>query len=236
MESPLAKKYRLTALDLPGHGMSAHAEDPKTTYSMSGLVGIISEFAERVGLRDSVFVGWSLGGNLLVEATELLSSAKGLMLIGTFLPSKTLNMELMAYPHPALASLFKADLTDEELNTFASALMKPGGVPPLFLREDIRNSDSRLRAVLGDAIAQGRHKDEVSIVAGLQTPLAVVLGAEDQLCRESYMRNLRMPSLWRGDLQIIPDAGHIPQWEQSERFNGILEEFITESAKNKKPE
>ena len=230
MESPLAKKYRLTALDLPGHGMSDPAEDPKTTYSMSGLVGIICEFAERVGLRDSVFVGWSLGGNLLVEAAELLPSAKGLMLIGTFLPSKPLDMGLMAYPHPALASLFKADLTDEELNTFASALIKPGGVPPLFLREDIRKSDARLRAVLGDAIAQGKHKDEVSIVSGLETPLTVVLGAEDQLCRESYMRNLKMPSLWRGDLQVISDAGHIPQWEQPEKFNGILEEFITEVA------
>ncbi|MBI5676056.1 MAG: hypothetical protein HZC48_09585 [Nitrospirae bacterium] len=35
-------------------------------------------------------------------------------------------------------------------------------------------------------------------------------------------------SLWRGDLQIIPNAGHLAQWEQPERFNRLLEEFIEE--------
>ena len=73
-------------------------------------------------------------------------------------------------------------------------------------------------------------KDEVSIVAGLKTPMAYVLGSEDQLSRESYLRELQMPSLWRGDLQIIPEAGHLPQLEQPERLNSLLEEFITEVA------
>jgi len=130
LESPLGKKYRLASLDLPGHGMSAPARDPKTTYTMSVLGGIIFEFTERVGLKDAVFVGLSLGGNLLVEALELFPAAKGLMLVGCLLPSLPIDMSRIAYHHPALASLFKADLTDEEINTWAAALVKPGAVPP----------------------------------------------------------------------------------------------------------
>ncbi len=228
MESPLGRKCRLTALDLPGHGMSAPAEDPAATYTMSGLGGIICEFVERVGLKDAVLVGFSLGGNLLVESLDLFPSAKGLMLIGTFLPSLPLDMPRMAYPHPALSSLFKDDLADEEINSLAAAFMKPGTAPPSFVAEDIRKSDKRLRACLGKAIAQGRHRDEVSIVADLKIPLAVVIGAKDQITRQSYLRGLRMPSLWRGDLQVIPDAGHLALWEQPEKLNRLLEEFITE--------
>jgi hypothetical protein len=74
------------------------------------------------------------------------------MIIGTFLPSKPIDMLRMAYPHPVLSLLFKPDLTDEEINTFATALMKPGTMPPSFLGEDIRRSDTRLRAILGEAI------------------------------------------------------------------------------------
>ncbi len=230
MGSPLGRKFRLTALDLPGHGMSAPAENPAATYTMSGLGGIICQFVERVGLKDAVFVGFSFGGNLLVEAADLLPSAKGLMVIGTFLPSLPPDMPAMVFPHPALSSLFKADLTEKEIDLLAAAIMKPGAVPPPFLAEDIRKSDKLIRACLEKVITQREHKDEVSVVADLKIPLAVVVGADDQIVRESYLRSLRMPSLWRGDIQVIPDAGHIPQWEQAEKLNRLLEEFITEVA------
>ena len=226
VDSPLADKFRLTALDLPGHGMSAPASDPDATYTLERLAAIISEFAERLGLNEAFFVGWSLGGNLLVEALDRLPSPRGIMLIGTFLPSDRLDMGQMAYPHPALASLFKEVLAEEETTTLAAALLKPGAVVPSFVTDDIRRTDPRFRAVLGKTIAAGLHKDEVSIAAGLEIPLAFTLGAEDQLCRDSYLRSLRMPTLWRGEIQLVPDAGHIPQWEQPGIFNRMLEEFI----------
>ncbi len=230
MESPLGKKYRLIALDLPGHGLSAHAEDPISTYTASGLAGTVCEFVRALGLQDAVFVGLSLGGNILVEALDYLPSTKGLMLVGTFLPSLPLDMPSIVYPNPVLSSLFSADLTDDEIDAWVAALLKPGAVPPAFLAEDIRKSDKRLRACLGAAIAQGGHRDEVLIVGGLKIPLAFVIGAQDQITRESYLRGLRMPSLWQGRLQVISEAGHLAQWEQPERFNILLEEFITEVA------
>jgi pimeloyl-ACP methyl ester carboxylesterase len=37
-----------------------------------------------------------------------------------------------------------------------------------------------------------------------------------------------MPTLWRGAVQSIPDAGHIPQWEQAETFNALLGAFVND--------
>jgi pimeloyl-ACP methyl ester carboxylesterase len=42
----------------------------------------------------------------------------------------------------------------------------------------------------------------------------------------AYLRGVAMPTLWRGEVQVIPGAGHAPQWEQSQTFNALLNEFV----------
>jgi pimeloyl-ACP methyl ester carboxylesterase len=228
MESPFLNKYRLIAIDLPGHGMSGPPVHPEKTYTFPGLGGIIAGFVEKLAIKDAVFVGWSLGGNLLIEALDLLPSARGLMLVSSFLPSLPPDLAAAAYPHPVLGSLFKADLTDEEVNIWAEALMKSGVTPPPFVANDIRKTDERFRASMAKVIAQGLLQDEVAIAGHLKLPVAFILGGGDQILRESYVRSLHIPSLWRNDLQIIPDAGHLLEWEQPDKFNRLLDDFIRE--------
>ena len=62
-------------------------------------------------------------------------------------------------------------------------------------------------------------------------PLAIFHGKEEQLVNEIYLRKLTIPTLWRGDIQIISAAGHAPQWEQPEEFNGLLDAFMTDVTK-----
>jgi pimeloyl-ACP methyl ester carboxylesterase len=45
----------------------------------------------------------------------------------------------------------------------------------------------------------------------------------------AYISKLAIPTLWRGELQIIKGAGHAPNWEQPEQFNAVLEEFIEDT-------
>ncbi|MCS6828489.1 MAG: hypothetical protein NZ553_17880 [Caldilinea sp.] len=39
-----------------------------------------------------------------------------------------------------------------------------------------------------------------------------------------------MPTLWRGAVQVIPGAGHAPQWETPEVFNALLGAFLADCA------
>ena len=41
---------------------------------------------------------------------------------------------------------------------------------------------------------------------------------------------LPMPTLWRGQVQVIPGAGHAPQWEQPAAFNSLLAAFVADCA------
>lgn len=77
------QKYRVVAMDLPGHGESEQAADPAKTYHMPGYAAVVAEVAQKLGLTDGVFVGWSLGGHIVLEAVKLLPDAAGFVIFGT---------------------------------------------------------------------------------------------------------------------------------------------------------
>src|SRR5262245_23322117 len=71
LSSPLARSYRLVALDLPGHGESQHdTTTPLLTYRLPGYATMVVAFAQQLQLTNAVYVGWSLGGNILLEALQ----------------------------------------------------------------------------------------------------------------------------------------------------------------------
>jgi pimeloyl-ACP methyl ester carboxylesterase len=74
------------------------------------------------------------------------------------------------------------------------------------------------------------YRDEVEIVARLARPLAVLHGAAEQLVNGAYIAALTMPTLWRGEMQIIEGTGHAPQWERPQAFNALLAAFLAESS------
>lgn len=230
LDGPLGKKYRLVAVDLPGHGQSSDASDPQV-YSLTGYAGVVTGVAGQLGLDDAVFVGWSLGGHIALEACHKLPRAKGFMIFGTPPLGPATAMAEAFLPHPAMAATFKADLTEAEMDAYVAAFFKPGvtDLPDQF-KADVRRTDKRARANLGASIRPGSYEDEVEVVARLAVPLAIVHGEQEQLVNAGYIRTLSMPTLWRGALQIVPDAGHAPHWEQPERFDALLEAFIRECA------
>jgi pimeloyl-ACP methyl ester carboxylesterase len=225
IESSLGGTYRLVALDLPGHGASAPALDPKTGYSLPAYADIVYEFSRQLKLDDAVLVGWSLGGHILLEAIGRFQTSAGLMIFGAPPVGKPLAANAFL-PNPLMSLAFKNALTNEESVALTAAFFKPGARMPEFFLEDMKRSDGRAREAVGISIGQGNYADEVKIVAGLTKPLAVVHGEQDSLVDLSYIKSLSMPTLWRSGVQVVPDAGHTPQWEQPERFNNLLMDFI----------
>jgi pimeloyl-ACP methyl ester carboxylesterase len=57
----LAKRFRVYALDYPGHGYS---DIPKATYSAEFFVTTVAHALDRLDIRDAVVVGESIGGSI----------------------------------------------------------------------------------------------------------------------------------------------------------------------------
>lgn len=92
---PLAERWRLVALDLPGSGRLE-------SYCFSTLRDIVVGLARELGCEDAVFVGHSLGGHLLLEAAPHLPRARGFVILGTPPIGTPPLMDQAFLPTPAL--------------------------------------------------------------------------------------------------------------------------------------
>jgi pimeloyl-ACP methyl ester carboxylesterase len=227
LSSSIGEQHRLVALDLPGHGMSAPAQDPHALYSLPGYASTVSSFVKQLGIDDALLVGWSLGGHIALEASQNLPNSTGIMICGTPPIGKPIAEDAF-YPNPLFPLSFKCELNDAEINAVTSGFFKPGTQIPALFTEDMKRADGRTREVLGQSVAEGNYADEVTIVANLEKPLAIIQGDCESIANPSYFESLAIPSLWRGAIQLVPDAGHTPHWEQPEIFNSLLTQFIAE--------
>ncbi len=227
LESPQGEKFRLIAIDLPGHGFSDPSPEPDKGYTLPGYAEVVRSFTEELGLSNSLIVGSSLGGHIAIEATSLLPEALGFMIYGAppigyppaiseaFLPSNTVGV------------LSKGELTDEEVATIAASLVRNGDTRlPDNLATDIRRTDPLARVKLMESIGRGEYTDEIEAVKGLKRPIAILHGEDDQIVNATYLKSLEAPTLWRGEVQVLDGAGHMANWDSHEAFNTLLEEFI----------
>jgi pimeloyl-ACP methyl ester carboxylesterase len=229
LDGNLGRTHRVIAFDLPGHGESDDAADPAATYTLPGYARVLHDVVAHLDAADAVFVGWSLGGHIVLEAAPDLPQAKGFAIFGTppfGFPPAVKQAFLM---HPAMACTFARDLTDKQARGYVAAAFRPGVADlPAFMIDDVLRTDGRARKNLGASITPGGFRDEVAVIASLTRPLAVLHGAEEQLINGDYAKTLAMPTLWRGAVQTSPGAGHILQWEQAKTFDTLLDAFVTD--------
>jgi pimeloyl-ACP methyl ester carboxylesterase len=230
LEGPLGRRFQLIAVDLPGHGESDDAKDPDA-YSLPGHARAVRAVVDALGLSGAHFAGWSLGGHVVLEMAPDLPHGRGLIIFGTppLAVPPTLGRGFRF--HPAMKFTFQERIDSIEASAYVAAFFKPGfaDVPPFFL-EDVLRTDRRARSRLGASVGPGLYRDEVAIVRDLKIPLAVLHGPDDGLVNAEYFASVPMPTLWRGAVQVIPDAGHAPQWERPEAFDGLIGAFVAETA------
>lgn len=229
LEGALAKRFLTIAIDLPGHGDSRPAA--MKDYSIPGHAAALVGAVSALGVEDAVFVGWSLGGHVLLEATASLPRAAGHLIFGTPPVGSFAEFGGATSGNPALGFAFQGECTDAEARALLSLFVRPGGPVPDFFLEDFRRTDPLARAGLGASAARGEVTDERALVANLAVPLGVVRGAYDAVIRPTYFDEVRMPTLWRGSVQVIADAGHSPQWETPDAFDQLVEAFARDCLK-----
>ena len=228
-DGPLGQRFRLIAIDLPGHGASEDAADG--AYSLKSHARAIQDAAQSLGAEDAIFVGWSLGGHIVLEAAPALAKARGFVLFGTPPLAFPPAMDQAFLPNPAVATGFVEAIDREKAEAYVASFFAPGArdIPATFV-EDILRTDGRARSGAYASLAPGGYLDEAIVVQNLTVPIAVLHGAEEQLINRAYFDSIPMPTLWRGAVQIIPGAGHAPQWETPQAFDALIAAFVDETA------
>lgn len=226
-------RYRFLAVDLPGHGQSAAADDAGNV-SFEGALDALEHALARER-APACLVGYSMGGRLALGlALRRPALVSGLVLVSSS-PGLVTPVERMqrAREDDALAERlaigglprFLQDWYRQPL--FQSLRDRPGLERTLRLRRAGGDARALARALRG--LGVGRQLPLWTALPGLPVPVLAVAGALDTRYAEVLRRVAGLCP--RGRLLIVPGAGHMPHLEHPEFFDIQVRRFLEQHAR-----
>ena len=231
----LGLKYKMIALDLPGHGESSNALRPSENYTLAGYASLIVEMIQKLELGPVILVGWSLGGDVAIEAmAQFPQYLKGVVISGT--PpvvrgeggiSEQGIQEGYCFSNLADIAHLVAQLEPfsyEDVQTYWSTESIDLEKYPL-LADACQRTDGLARHTLCSVILRGEGANEKDVVAHSPVPLGIIMGVEDHGVNNSYIQSLTYANC----LMMEAIGGfHDCQWSHPEDFNRLLDRFAIE--------
>lgn len=215
----LPQSLRLIRMDMRGHGKSPCPDDP---YPMGDLVGDAARCLDRLGVKDCVFVGLSIGGIIAQGlAAERLDLVRGLVIsntaakIGT--PAIWAN-RIKAVREGGIDAVIDANMQ----RWFSRATHRDH--PEIVETARIRLRTTPLAGYLG-CMAAVADTDLYESTARLRLPTLAIAGSEDGSTPADLVRETAglIPG---ARFRLIRGAGHMPPVENPDEFARLLSEFL----------
>ena len=221
----LVGRYRVAALDLPGHGRSDKPDPSEADYSVAGLATAVAEGITALGLGPSVLVGHSLGGAVGMQiALERPGLVHGLVLVN----SAGLGDEFS----PDLLDRIEAEPSKEEARRLLELffedkrLVLERGVDEMYQTRAAAGADAAMKAIA--AASFGRDGQRIGLkdrLGEIGVPTMVIWGELDRVLPVAHAGTAAeaIPGTW---LEVMEGIGHVPQVEAASAFARLLDRFI----------
>ncbi len=232
----LARDHRVIAPDFPGFGASGK---PVRALHAAFLADWIVGLLDKIRIDRADFVGNSMGGRVAIEIA--LRAPARVRSIALLMPSlawrrfrrmkplvRLLRPELGALPLPALHGLVMVTLRsmfavpdrlpEAAMHAAADEFVRVFSSP----RGRIAFFHAAREIVLDDAAGENGFWARLANVA---CPSLFLFGDRDWLVPARFAEHVRTV-LPRAEIEIIPDCGHVPQFEHPEATNARLRTFF----------
>ncbi len=216
-------------IDLPGHGNATGLSDP-SCYTMEGCVREITAIAASFRTPRVVFVGYSMGGRVALEAALtapdrcaglfLESASPGLESADARSERLALDRdrasELMANPRTFLGAWY-------EMPIWASLRRRPDVLEQLKRDRLPAQPDEPARTLVG--LSQGSYPGRWSELSRIRFPVLALAGAEDTSYAAMVRRMTHQSERIRA--VVVEESGHNVHVEKPEVYIETLKTFLT---------
>jgi pimeloyl-ACP methyl ester carboxylesterase len=222
----MADHFTLVAWDAPGCGQSS---DPPSSWRMPDYADCLAEFIAALGLQDSHVLGVSWGGVLalaLVDRYPMLSAR--LVLVGAYAGwAGSLPRDECAQ---RLSSCFRQSALrpDQFIPDWIPGLLAPAA--DVELVGEVMNVMSDFHPdgfrIMAQAVADA---DLRSALSNIDKPTLLIHGEVDARSPVHVGEKLQA-AIPGAILTVVPNAGHLCNLENPERFNAEVRSFLGERA------
>lgn len=219
----LAGRFRVTVVDLPGHGRSPRRAPLR-------LDTLAAAVAERLD-GPAVWLGWSLGALVALSAAlQFPDKVQKLVLTGAT-PRFTRATDWPQAMGAELLEQFAAELQADYQATLQRFLsLQVGGADGAHatlraLRTELLRHGVPDAAALREGLMILLHADLRARLSEIGVPVRIIHGGRDRLSFPEAARELatRLP---HARLDMIAGAGHAPFLSHTREFNACLDEFL----------
>ena len=232
LQEPLAARYRVYALDLPGHGTSAKdvgagpagPEGPAGTLSV--LAGAVTGVLDALGAERAHLVGHSMGGAV---ALAVAARDPGRIASLTLIAPSGFGSEINAgYLRGFADAQTRRELKPVVGQLFADDLLVTRQlVEDLLAYKRLDGVDEALHALV-DTLLDGdvQRADSAALMAAIgdTVPVTVVWGRADRIIPAAQAE-----SVAGAVRHLVDGAGHMPHMERPAEVQAAIEETIARS-------
>lgn len=231
LTGPLNDKYRLVTYDLRGHGGSDKPLDPDFYRSAGRWADEVDAIITQLELVQPVLVAWSYAGRVMLDYL-LERGTTGLSGLVFVAATSSADPSLLGPETPVLRSMTDPDFltaltATERLLDICTAVPLPPPERSLMLAYNMAVPAAVRRAMVGRPAPYG------ALLASIDLPVLAIHGSRD-LINLPAMATHTQSSCRNANAIIYDDVGHMPFWEQPDRFDrdlaAFVDQVVTESA------
>lgn len=218
--SYFSEKHQVIAVDLPGFGNSGNN---RSDWSIASYAEDISTIIQQLKLNKVVLVGFSLGAPIVIEAAIKVPD----QVIGVVLVDDLHEVE-MQIP-PPMAHFLDSLMMDLVTNPTKEKLVGGG-----FFKKNVDSAYLRVVSFL-DGVSHVGWKESLAgymewqneqCINSIQAVKAPIISINADMPPTNVEAFRKYVPTYKAN--IVEDVGHVIMWDNTEKFNQLLEESILE--------